>query len=498
MQFLKRLRIDIIAIVILILTSSFFGFYNLGKQSLRNWDEAIYAQIGVEFISHPSLLTTYNGALWLDKPPLGIWVQSLGLLLFGYTNFGIRFFGSLFFVGSIAVFFLLVRKVYDRNNAFLAALALLFCGSLYYPHMIRSGDLEQLYLFLTLGSFWVYVESWERPRLFWVVGLLAGLSFMARGYIAILTVVVIFLHVVITKLYTVYGRKRVMAAIGMFTVIVLPWHLYAFIANPSFFLYHYLGYQTLSRMSTPLEGHVGTWSFYLQGLINMLGRTMVVSMLCSGIYLSWLVVKYQKRDDMLWWLWLFVYGIALQTMATKINWYIVPVLPALYIVCIPLVRGTFYFFKGKFSNWATIFGLMAYSFAAFFWIQHAWNYVANPVVLPLDVFDAAIQEQHLAKQPIIIYHLPDMAGPALDFQWHTVKQYTYYISDDSDIQKYLPDPHYNVFITDVSGANKFSQLEPNLVWNYPSEMIAYPGGEQFAKVLLTKSKNYKYGSSSAF
>jgi len=57
--------------------------YNLAKVLFYDWDEGMYAQIAKEIIKNKSLFTTFNGQVWLDKPPL---VHGLISLIFSISS----------------------------------------------------------------------------------------------------------------------------------------------------------------------------------------------------------------------------------------------------------------------------------------------------------------------------------------------------------------------------------------------------------------------------
>ncbi len=469
--------------LILIFLASFFAFYNLQKSSLSNWDEGLYAQIMSEFIQSPSLLSSVSGQIWLDKPPVGFWIQSLGMIMFGENNFGIRFVGSIFFVASILVFYHLIKKIYSPITALVASLAFLLCGALYHSHMIRTGDLEQIYLFFTLLGFWLYVESWKKQNVLWAVGLATGFAFMTRGYIAILNLGIIILHILITKKYIPFGWKRLCIMIGTFAAIVVPWHLYAYIAAPERFVSTYLEYQTISRVTNAIEGHKELPSFYISSLSQQLGWVIMPFFLGAIIYLIIRIKKYKTDEDILWLLWITVFSLALQLMSTKIYWYLIAVLPALYCMSIPLCR---YLFNQK--TWGKAATTLAIGIYIAFAFHGALAYITKPVILPLDAFNNFIVEGKLTKEPLTVFHFDDLIGPALNYQWRRVNKYDLTIATNADIVSFLRDNRYKIFITNIAGAEYMAAKMPDIVWEQPIVYVPFRGGEAYAQLLLTKAK----------
>jgi len=62
------------------------GVLGIGAHSgsLRDWDEAMYAEIAREYHDGGDWLSPrWNGEPWYDKPPLGMWLTALAYRLFG-------------------------------------------------------------------------------------------------------------------------------------------------------------------------------------------------------------------------------------------------------------------------------------------------------------------------------------------------------------------------------------------------------------------------------
>ena len=88
---MKKLALLTLAIFMVIM------WIGLGKNYLFDWDEGIYAQLGSEMVENNSYLTpTWNGELWLEKPPAIAWVTALGIKLVGINELGARLFMPLF------------------------------------------------------------------------------------------------------------------------------------------------------------------------------------------------------------------------------------------------------------------------------------------------------------------------------------------------------------------------------------------------------------------
>jgi 4-amino-4-deoxy-L-arabinose transferase len=101
---------DVLIVFLLCFLLPFF-FFNLGLSSLVSWDEAWYAEIARNIIKSGDIFNlTWNQMAYYDHPPVGFWLIAIGEILFGYSEFGVRF-------ASAAIGFLsVVAMCFFREN----------------------------------------------------------------------------------------------------------------------------------------------------------------------------------------------------------------------------------------------------------------------------------------------------------------------------------------------------------------------------------------------
>lgn len=453
-------------LVILLVVASFFSFYNLGKASLANWDEGIYAHTVAEMNHIPQLLATNNFKPWLDKPVFGFWLHLIGTNTFGLNNFGLRFMGALLFVGSTLLLYLIIKRFYAYQIAFFVSLAFVICPLFFFPHMIRTGDFEVYFLFFTLLTFWVYVISWQNPKLFWLVGLISGLSFMVRGHIALLVLLTIGLHILWTKKYHIIGSKMISFSLLAFLLVFLPWHIYAYIIYPKQFVSDYLNYSFFQRVIRPIEGHVGTQWFYYYFISYKL-QLFTILFLVSFSYFFGKLIKCGKEEDKLWLLWLLAFIVPLQLMGTKIIWYIMGVVPVFFCFLASGIDALFNQVINKNKN-TVIFLLIMTSVAYYgFSLKGALEYILYPSVLPVDTLVDYIDRRGIVPKAVVVFSKNDtFNGPAVDFQWRKIKNYSI-INPENDavLSSYLKDTsNDNIFLTDLDGFKKIKSLDASNQW----------------------------------
>src|SRR3989338_2148513 len=90
MQIHNKNKIIVILIFIFIFIGLTVRNLHLSLVPFYDWDEGMYAQIAKEIIYNKSIFTTFNGQVWVDKPPLVHIIIASTFLLFGQSEFWAR------------------------------------------------------------------------------------------------------------------------------------------------------------------------------------------------------------------------------------------------------------------------------------------------------------------------------------------------------------------------------------------------------------------------
>jgi 4-amino-4-deoxy-L-arabinose transferase-like glycosyltransferase len=115
------------SILILLILGFFFLVLGNAILSLTNPDEVFYVQTAREMAQQHTWMTPYLfGQPQFEKPVLTYWFLRLSFLIFGISNFGVRFFPAVFgILGVLSVYFLGWYGFRDEKKAFLSALVLM-------------------------------------------------------------------------------------------------------------------------------------------------------------------------------------------------------------------------------------------------------------------------------------------------------------------------------------------------------------------------------------
>lgn len=354
---------------ILLLVSVFILFYRLGDAPLHDWDEGIYANISAEMVrSGDYLHMRLMGEDWLEKPVFAFWLQAFSFKWFGFTEFAARFFPALAGVGSVLLLYGIGRHLFSWFvglwSALLFALSPLFLDY----HMARSADHDVLFLFWLLLALYAYIRSWEDEPV-WLVasGLAAGFAIFTRGALGLFAVMIPVSTQALLYIKSVVRKQKKPVMLWrywlMWAAAALAvggaWHIFAWKVYGQQFVDVYLLEQFFSRINGPLQGHSGPWWFYGHYIWKIIPFVTIASGLMLifwlGRYIAAIAMpkrlqrKHFSASIFLLFSWIVLFGSALMIMQTKLNWYVLGVAPALF-----LVAGSALQIKGSPRGFATV------------------------------------------------------------------------------------------------------------------------------------------------
>lgn len=209
---------------LLLLAALVFGV-NAGGYDLWPPDEPRYAEVAREMGETGYLVPRINGEVYTEKPPLLFWSMAAFNALFGEANaWTARLPSILAGVYTVAMLFLLGRRMFNAQVAFWAAIVLITCFRFWY--MARRGQIDVLLtatLITALYAFWRWDD--ERKTAWLALAYTAiGAGMLAKGPPA-LVFPLLFLFTFYWK--NPQARKQTHWVIGalLATAMVLLWYI---------------------------------------------------------------------------------------------------------------------------------------------------------------------------------------------------------------------------------------------------------------------------------
>lgn len=302
---------------------------HLSRVLFYDWDEGMYAQIAQEIINNKSLFTTFNGHIWLDKPPLIHSLISLVFLIIGNSEFWAR---MLMVVGSFSLLiltYLLAKKISKKNTiASLLPVAVLAAS----PIFLERATLLNSDIFIAIS--WLgYFLFWDK---YWAKLFFLTLGVWSKSVLGFYPLIFELVDWSIKYLVLRQQLKLNFKKIGQcFLFILIPslWYIAGTIKFGWFFIENHFLSQVFKRLYVPIELHFGNKFFYFSYLWQNLGLINILFVLA---YLL-IVINFRrdfKKEKFSYLVFLvpLPFLALLTLMKTKITWYVIIFLPFLALL----------------------------------------------------------------------------------------------------------------------------------------------------------------------
>ncbi len=337
-------------------------FWKLGEGSLFNWDEATYAQVAREMIWTRDVFTLYrNGAPFLMKPPLFIWLTVVAYKIFGVNEFAVRFWSAMSGVGVVLGTYFLGAKLYSRRVGLAAGVLLLGINNLAYSQgynflsLARIGHMDVPVILMIVVTMYLGWLGAERPKYLVWMGVPLGLGMMIKNVAALFPLGGLVLLIWITQGKRGMRRWQLWAGLLLAFGIALPWHVGQLIIHGVEFVDVYVSEQLLGRAVRTLctEYHLQDAFYYLRTICQgfPFWCWLMIPALAYSLYR---ILRERDRSALFILGWVLPPLIVLSSVQTKIGWYVIIVYPALALMVASFVEKVL----GRRYGWVFILVVM--------------------------------------------------------------------------------------------------------------------------------------------
>jgi 4-amino-4-deoxy-L-arabinose transferase-like glycosyltransferase len=199
--------------------------YQLGDFPLKDWDEAIYAEVSQEILRTGDVVTLhYNHGPYFNKPPLYFWLAHVVIRALGFSEFSSRLPGALFGALTLGATVGLGRALGGAVCGWASA-TILLSTAMFLENGSRHASPDSLLLALSVGAVWAQWQARRAPRIRLLSVALLGLAGMTKGVAAApLAITLALLHALLGDHRRWRPRDYGWGAV-LLGVIVLPWYV---------------------------------------------------------------------------------------------------------------------------------------------------------------------------------------------------------------------------------------------------------------------------------
>lgn len=435
MQTPRRFRLvvisNILAILVLILFTSFTFFFNLAATSIdQSSDEVIYARVTQTLFGAwergESGFPLKHGSLpFYEKPPLKFLLSATALKVFGNSTFGLRVSDGVLGCLSVLLTVVLISRVTASFPIGLATgfLVILVPEWVLFAHSFRRNVLDGLLTTLILfASFWSWrgyreLSQGYSPRFYFgVFSALCGLATLVKSVAGLVPLFPVLLLILMHP--NSYREKiKIVLPLAVGPLIFLGYCALLYVTLPKA-LATFLGTEILQRATTGFDGHnVGEPLFYFRYLFSR-AAFIPLGLLIPGILGTLILFLRQDGDDrgrhkvlssstrvagryliMMGWCPIFIFSIS----SAKLPWYISPYAPFLiggtlfgvHSLCRVLISAPLLSRKKSLQRGFITFTLFIFCLPIIPRTERVFNFVVNSSHrIPIDrVVEKIVKEQ---------------------------------------------------------------------------------------------------------
>lgn len=294
-------------------------FYNLGKAPLENWDEAWYAEVTKQMLrTKEFIVLSWNHAMWLEKPPLYMWLSALTASVVGLSELSARLPSAISGACSIILVLVYAYRSFGIIPALLAFVSLALNNIFIYR--VRSGNIDSFVTLLILLTYFVLVSKhkYKYPLL----GVLFAGIFLTKASLVFFPLLIFFIHEIVFKWKEIranYGEY--LKLFSLFFLISGIWLGLGYLKVGFEFVHYYL------FQSDQGVAHIDLSKFnpdYISYVYYSLQRRFFWVLLIGA---GFALIHLKKPKELLLLLFSFLLLFQLSFTVKSNNWYLMPSMP---------------------------------------------------------------------------------------------------------------------------------------------------------------------------
>lgn len=419
----SKKNLYIYAIASIAALSFFLNFYAISNYGYANeYYSAAVLSMTKSFKNFFFISFDPSGMVSVDKPPLGLWIQAIFALIFGFKGWALLLPQALASTCSCILTYILVKKYFGEISALISSL--IFTITPIVVAVSRNNTIDMQLVFVLLIATWFLFKSIENSKPIYLIisGIFIGLGFnikMLQAYMVVPAFAIIYLIFANEKL-----SKRLIT--GIITTLImlavsLSWaiavELYPASERPyvdsssnnsvfELIIGHNGTERILGRNNSNKHSEPGNKDFnesHTSPVDDYIGDPSPFRLWIQNIYgqISWLIViavasiitctksfKYRSMKNVtfiFWEIWLFTMYIFFSFAGFYHRYYLCMMAPAISILCGIGIPEMIKEFKTK-SSWKQFLLPISFIASMILEITHILKYEDLPAVLKPIIF----------------------------------------------------------------------------------------------------------------
>lgn len=407
-------------------------FFGLSAAGLFDLDEGLYATAARQMVESGDWLVPRVGTgVFFDKPPLTYWLQAICMKVFGFTPLAARMPSALAATLTAVLIWQWAKRRGLERVGWLALLIYPLCPlTMGLARQAIMDSLLTLWFTLTVIG---WVEGYTRDRRWYLLMAAgAGLATMTKGLIGLLLPGgALALWILLRRDWAELRRIPWLPALGIYLLIVLPWHLAVWRAAGDLFVREYIIHHHIQRFLGKDFGHVAPFWFYIPMLLVGMYPWSAFAPIIGWQALSGWRGEREKTSCAwaMWAFWALVVVVFFSLSRSKLPGYVLPAVPALTLLVALRLHALWRVPNGLRPGEAALMGFTGLLLSAVFALAGVlgwqWQEQRTPVLMgksvPTDVVQAIT---HMAPFALMIGALFLLSVVVLFARWSSTPRVT--------------------------------------------------------------------------
>ncbi|MEA2561020.1 MAG: hypothetical protein QOH06_2524 [Acidobacteriota bacterium] len=289
-------------------------------------DEITYMSGVLESMAQHTVFPVYgNGSLFVNKPPLALWMMRLSSEVLGPSPFAARLPSVLAAVATGAVLYLFGAAAFGEMAGILAALIFLFTPNPLMLHGIRSATPDALEILLVTSAI-VSLELWRRRRPWMLACMVASIGAVAwvKSPFALVVFLVYLLATELPARRAGRGTPRFILTLALAVgVWIVAWLLWLGVLSSEFSPSQVARTLLVQQYANRIEGKMGKTAgpgYYLGTTVRDFGPLLLLPVAAAGLAFrrGW---RPSSHDIACLAVWALTAPVLATASASKLPWY---------------------------------------------------------------------------------------------------------------------------------------------------------------------------------
>jgi 4-amino-4-deoxy-L-arabinose transferase-like glycosyltransferase len=313
-------------LLVILVLSYLFLFFNLGAYSLKEPDEGRYAEIPREMVEQGRYVVPYlNYVRYFEKPPLLYWLTAASYKVFGIDEWSFRLPNALAALLCVLTTFFFVSRWKSVRAALISSVILL--SSFGFFAMGRIVTIDMLFTFMLFAALSCFYEYYRDRKTFflYLFYLLLALAVLAKGPVAIVLIGLTILIFLTLEKQLFFARNLLsLKGLVLFVTLAAPWFIAMSVREKEFFQFFFIDQHVLRFLTT---------KHHRSGPIYYFIPVLLAGLFPWPVFVPRAIIRFwHNKEIRLFLVWSLLVFVFFTVSGSKLPPYILPLFPTLAIL----------------------------------------------------------------------------------------------------------------------------------------------------------------------